>query len=83
LEGSASPGGWAAVDAAIPVILRALADLESEINAAVDDLAFRGLARPYNVNVGTLAYFIARFFAGGGLPGDHAAAYGASGRRDG
>ena len=38
----------------VPVILRALADFESEINAVTDDPAFRQVARPYNVNVGMI-----------------------------
>jgi acetylornithine deacetylase len=39
----------------IPAILRALADLEDELNKPGDDLAFGSLARAYNVNVGTVA----------------------------
>jgi acetylornithine deacetylase/succinyl-diaminopimelate desuccinylase-like protein len=121
----------------VPAILRALADFEAEINAAADDLAFRGppgpttstsarsrpgtghLACPHGPGwacgsafpvpgprtrpltgckppccgprpamasivrgVRTLAYFIARFFAGGGLPGDPAAAYSGRGHGD-
>src|SRR5262245_30673000 len=38
----------------LPVILRALADLEEEINASVTDPAFREIARPYNINVGVV-----------------------------
>lgn len=38
----------------VPAILRALASFEAEINATVDDPAFRQIARPYNVNVGTV-----------------------------
>ncbi len=37
----------------VPAILRALAEFESEINA-VGDPAFGQVARPYNVNVGTV-----------------------------
>lgn len=36
----------------IPLILRALAGFEAELNAAADDPAFGEVARPYNVNVG-------------------------------
>jgi acetylornithine deacetylase len=39
--------------ASIPAILRALAAFEAEINAAAEP-AFSQLARPYNVNVGTV-----------------------------
>lgn len=39
----------------IPVILRALADFEDELNKPGDDPAFEGIARPYNVNAGTVA----------------------------
>ena len=38
----------------VPAILRALAGLEDELNKPGDDPAFDRLARPYNVNVGTL-----------------------------
>lgn len=38
----------------VPVILRALAGLEEQINAGADDPAFGGIARPYNVNVGVI-----------------------------
>ncbi len=39
----------------VPAILRALASFEGEINEAADDPAFAGIARPYNVNVGTMS----------------------------
>ena len=39
----------------LPAILRALARLEDELNKPGDDPAFDRLARPYNVNVGTVA----------------------------
>ena len=39
----------------VPAILRALASFEAEINEAADDPAFAGIARPYNVSVGTLS----------------------------
>ncbi len=39
----------------IPLILRALAGFEAELNAAAADPAFGEVARPYNVNVGTVA----------------------------
>jgi len=38
----------------VPAILRALAGLEDELNKPGDDPAFDRLARPYNVNVGTV-----------------------------
>src|SRR5690242_8543058 len=38
----------------VPVILRALAGLEEEIAQQAADPAFAGVARPYNVNVGTV-----------------------------
>lgn len=38
----------------VPVILQALGGLEDQINADADDLAFRDVARPYNVNVGLI-----------------------------
>jgi acetylornithine deacetylase len=38
----------------VPVILRALAGLEKELAAHTGDPAFAGVARPYNVNVGTV-----------------------------
>jgi acetylornithine deacetylase len=38
----------------LPAILRALASFEAEINATIDDPAFRQIARPYNVSVGTV-----------------------------
>ena len=38
----------------VPVILRALAGLEAEMNTGARDPAFSGIARPYNVNVGVL-----------------------------
>ena len=38
----------------VPAILRALAAFDDEINGAADDPAFAGIARPYNVNVGTI-----------------------------
>src|SRR5689334_15557642 len=38
----------------LPVILRALAGLEEEIAQQAADPAFAGVARPYNVNVGTV-----------------------------
>ncbi len=38
----------------VPVILRALAGLEEELAAHTGDPAFAGVARPYNVNVGTV-----------------------------
>jgi acetylornithine deacetylase len=39
----------------IPLILRALAGFEAEINGATADPAFGEVARPYNVNVGVVA----------------------------
>src|SRR3984957_7978127 len=39
----------------MPVILRALADLETEMGASRDDPAFSEVASPYNVNPGTVA----------------------------
>jgi len=39
----------------IPAILRALAAFEDAINETDGDPAFAGIARPYNVNVGTVA----------------------------
>ena len=39
----------------LPVILRALADLETEMGASRDDPAFSEVASPYNVNPGTVA----------------------------
>ena len=39
----------------MPVILRALADLETEMSARRDDPAFSEVASPYNVNPGTVA----------------------------
>src|SRR5215475_8457186 len=39
----------------IPAILRALAAFEDAINEASGDPAFAAIARPYNVNVGTVA----------------------------
>ena len=38
----------------VPVILRALADLETEMGAGRDDPAFSEVASPYNVNPGTV-----------------------------
>ena len=38
----------------IPVILKALADLEEELAGDTGDPAFAGVARPYNVNAGTV-----------------------------
>lgn len=38
----------------VPVILRALAGLEDELNKPATDPPFSVLARPYNVNVGTI-----------------------------
>jgi acetylornithine deacetylase len=38
----------------VPVILRALAGLEEELAGHTGDPAFAGVARPYNVNVGTV-----------------------------
>ncbi len=38
----------------IPLMLRALAGFEAEINAAADDPAFGDVAQPYNVNVGAV-----------------------------
>ena len=38
----------------VPVILRALASLEEDIAQQAADPAFAGVARPYNVNVGTV-----------------------------
>jgi acetylornithine deacetylase len=38
----------------VPVILRALADLEEELAKDTGDPAFAGVARPYNVNAGTV-----------------------------
>jgi len=39
----------------VPAILAALAGFEEEINKDCDDPEFRDVARPYNVNVGTIA----------------------------
>ena len=39
----------------VPAILRGLAEFEDEINTMADDPAFSEVARPYNVNVGTVA----------------------------
>jgi acetylornithine deacetylase len=39
----------------VPAILRALAAFEREINAKHPDAAFGAIARPYNVNAGTIA----------------------------
>lgn len=39
----------------MPVILRALADLETEMSDGQDDPAFNEVASPYNVNPGTVA----------------------------
>lgn len=39
----------------VPAILRALAAFEGKINAEHADPGFSGIARPYNVNVGTIA----------------------------
>ena len=39
----------------VPVILRALADLETEMSAGRDDPAFSEIASPYNVSPGTVA----------------------------
>ncbi len=41
--------------ASLPAILRALAAFERQLNAEHADPAFAGIARPYNVNVGTIA----------------------------
>jgi acetylornithine deacetylase len=38
----------------VPVILNALADLEEELAGDTGDPAFAGVARPYNVNAGTV-----------------------------
>jgi acetylornithine deacetylase len=38
----------------VPAILARLAELEDEINAGADDPAFGQVARPYNINVGTI-----------------------------
>jgi acetylornithine deacetylase len=38
----------------VPVILEALASLEEDINTGAGDPAFRGVTRPYNVNVGVV-----------------------------
>jgi len=38
----------------VPVILKALADLEEELAADTGDPAFAAVARPYNVNAGTV-----------------------------
>src|ERR1022692_748502 len=38
----------------VPLILRALASFEDQMNGSVDDPAFSEIARPYNVNVGTV-----------------------------
>ncbi|MGE5132196.1 MAG: M20/M25/M40 family metallo-hydrolase [Gemmatimonadota bacterium] len=38
----------------VPVILRALAGLESDLNTAHADQAFGEVGRPYNINVGTI-----------------------------
>jgi acetylornithine deacetylase len=41
--------------ASVPAILRALAAFERQINAEYHDPEFAAIARPYNVNVGTIA----------------------------
>jgi acetylornithine deacetylase len=41
--------------ASLPAIVRALAAFETEINATIGDAAFGQIARPYNVNIGTVA----------------------------
>lgn len=38
----------------VPAILRALAEFERQVNSEYADPAFAGIARPYNVNVGTI-----------------------------
>jgi acetylornithine deacetylase len=38
----------------VPVVLRALAAFEAELNEATNDPAFAAVARPYNVNVGVV-----------------------------
>jgi acetylornithine deacetylase len=38
----------------VPMILRALTDFAAEMTAGADDPAFRDVASPYNVNVGTV-----------------------------
>ena len=67
----------------LPAILQALAGLEEELNAGAGDPAFRGIARPYNVNAGTVtAGRLGVERARPGPPAAYASASRAAGRAD-